>query len=84
MNSVNASTAEAELGGLFHNGKDAEPICQTLMDIGYPQPPTPTVTDKVRVEGITNDTVKQRRSKAIYMRFYWIRDQVKQGHFTVR
>jgi len=33
--------------------------------------------------GIANETVKQRRSKAMDMRFYWIRDRIKQGQFTV-
>jgi hypothetical protein len=33
--------------------------------------------------GVANKTVKQRRSKAIDMRYHWIRDRVTQGHFTV-
>ena len=33
--------------------------------------------------GIANDTVKQRRSKAIDMRFCWIRDRVRQGQFKI-
>jgi hypothetical protein len=34
-------------------------------------------------DGIANDTVKQRRSKAIDMRFYWIKDRVANGEFIV-
>ena len=30
-----------------------------------------------------NSTVKQQRSKAIDMRFYWLRDRVEQGQFRV-
>jgi hypothetical protein len=33
--------------------------------------------------GIINDTVKQRRSKAMDMRFYWVRDRTRLGHFIV-
>ena len=33
--------------------------------------------------GIANDTVKLRRSKAIDMRYHWIRDRVRQGVFRV-
>ena len=31
--------------------------------------------------GIVNRTIKQRRSNAIDMHFYWIRDRVNQGQF---
>jgi hypothetical protein len=80
---VVSSAAEAELGALFHNGKDAAWLRTTLADMGHPQPPTPMQTDNSCAAGIANDTVKQRRSKAIDMRFYWVRDRVKQGQFVV-
>jgi hypothetical protein len=46
-------------------------LCNTLADLGHPQPPTPIQTDiSWCAAGIINDiTVKQRRSKAIDMRF---------------
>ena len=33
--------AEAELGTLFHNGKEACPIHVPLAELGHPQPATP-------------------------------------------
>jgi hypothetical protein len=52
--------------------------------MGHPQPATaPIATDNSTATGIANDTVKQKRSKAIDMRFYWIRDRVRQGQFQV-
>jgi hypothetical protein len=33
--------------------------------------------------GIANDTVKQKRSKAMDMHFYWIRDRFHQGQYLV-
>jgi hypothetical protein len=33
--------------------------------------------------GYSNDTIKQKRTKAIDMRFYWIKDRVKQGQYNV-
>ena len=30
-----------------------------------------------------NDTIKQKQSKAIDMRFYWIRDCTLQDHFKI-
>jgi hypothetical protein len=68
---------------LFHNGKEAAMLRTTLEDMGHPQPATPIQTDNACASGICNETVKQRRSKAMDMRFYWIRDRVKQGQFLV-
>jgi hypothetical protein len=52
--------------------------------MGHPQPATPIVTDNSTASGLANDTVKQKRPKAIDMRFYWIRDRVRQTQFQVR
>jgi hypothetical protein len=83
MREVLSSAAEAELAGLFHNAKETCPMQITLEELGHPQPPTPLQTDNSTACGIANDTVKQRRSKAIDMRFYWIRDRVRQGQFFI-
>lgn len=80
---VVASAAEAELGALYYNAKEAAWLRTTLTDMGHPQPATPIVTDNSCAAGIVNDTVKQKRSKAIDMRFYWVRDRIRQGQFTV-
>ena len=81
MREVLSSAAEAELGALFHNGKEACPLRHALEELGHPQPATPMATDNSTASGIATDTVKQKRSKAIDMRFYWIRDRVRQGQF---
>ena len=83
LKEVVSSAAEAELAALFHNGKEACPLRTCLEELGHPQPPTPLVTDNNTAAGIANDTMKQRRSKAIDMRFYWIRDRVRQGQFII-
>ena len=83
MKNVVASAAEAEVGALFHNAQDACTLRQTLLDLGHPQPPTPIQTDNACANGIMNDTVKQKRSKAIDMRYYWLRDRVRQKQFKV-
>jgi len=80
---VCAAASEAECAGLFYNGKDAVPIRTTLEELGWEQDPTPMDTDNSTAEGIANDTVKQRRSKAIDMRYYWVRDRCRQGQFLV-
>jgi hypothetical protein len=51
--------------------------------MGHPQPATPIQTDNTCAAGIANGTINQRRSKAIDMRFYSVRDRVAQGQIIV-
>ena len=83
MNQVLASATEAEVGALFYTAQDACTLRTALIFLGHHQPATPLQTDNACAEGIANDTVKAKRSKAMDMRFYWIRDRVKQGQFLI-
>ena len=78
-----ASAAEAEAGGMFHNGQTSTPLQISLHELGFTQLPTPIKTDNSAAEGIVTATVRQKRSKAIEMRFYWMKDRVKQKDFFV-
>jgi hypothetical protein len=78
-----ASAAEAEVAALYMNAQEMVPMRQCLIELGHPQPPTPIKTDNSTATGIINGTIKQKRSKAIDMRFYWLRDRVKQKQFDV-
>jgi hypothetical protein len=70
MQAVLSSASEAELR-------------VTLEEMGYPQPATPVQTDNSTACGIANDNIKQQRSRAIDMRFYWVHDRVRQGQFNI-
>ena len=83
IQSILSSAAEAELGALFYNAKDGCMLRNTFLDLGHPQPPTPIQTDNACAAGIANNTVKQKRSKAIDMRLYWVRDRVRAKEFMV-
>ena len=84
MRNVMASAAEAETGGLFINGQEATYIRNLLEEMGHPQNgPTTIITDNSTANGFANSTMKIKRSKAMDMRFYWIRDRVNQGQFKV-
>ena len=51
--------------------------------MGHPQPATKMITDNNTAEGIIKGTLKQKRSKSIDMRFYWLKDQQEQGQFDI-
>ena len=53
-----------------------------LEDLGYPQPPTIILCDNKCAVGIATDAARAKRSKAIDMRWHWIRDQVRQNVFN--
>jgi predicted transposase YdaD len=53
----------------------------TLEELGHHQPPTPLHTDTTTTTGYSNGTIKQKRTRAMNMRFYWVKYRVKQGQF---
>ena len=73
-----ASAAEAELGALFLNCQEAVPVYIMLEEMVHSQPPTPVQVDNSTALGIATGTIKQHKSKAMEMRFYWIRDRKNQ------
>jgi hypothetical protein len=40
-------------------------------------------TDNTTTTGYSNGTIKQKRTKAMDMLFYWIKDRVEKGQFNV-
>ena len=80
---VVASAAEAELASLFMNAQHGAQLRAILNDLGYPQPPTVILCDNSCAVGIAQNSIQQKHSKAIDMRFYWVQDRVAQGQFVV-
>jgi hypothetical protein len=80
---VMSSAAEAEIGAVFINAKEGAVLRSTLEELGHKKPPIPMETDNTTATGYINGTIKQKRTKAMDMRFYWIKDRVKQGQFNV-
>jgi hypothetical protein len=83
IKNVVSSASEAEVAALYLNAQEMVPMRQCLEELGHPQPATPLKTDNSTATGIINNTIKQKRSKAIDMRYYWLRDRVQQGQFNV-
>jgi hypothetical protein len=78
-----ASAAESEVGACFHNAQSGAPLRVTLAELGHTQPPTPLRTYNSTAFGIVNETIKQKRSKAMDMRYHWLTDRVRQKQFDV-
>ena len=72
------SAAEAEVGALYTNDQEILPMRQCLEELGHKQLATPLKTNNSTAKGIINNTIKQKSSKAMEMRFYWLRDRTLQ------
>ena len=62
-----ASVAEAELGALFMNSKDARVIRLILAEMRHRQHPTPIHYDTKTSTGTANGTMKKHRSRSMEM-----------------
>ena len=81
IKAVMSSAAEAETGALFLNAKLAVPIRHTLEELGHPQGKTPIQTDNSTAYGIVNNKIQPKQTKAMDMRFYWLKDREAQNFF---
>ena len=81
IKAVMSSAAEAELGAMFINAREAVPARITLEELGHKQPKTPMQIDNSTAVGVVNNNIQPRRTKAMDMRFHWLRDREAQGQF---
>jgi hypothetical protein len=78
---VCSSSHEAEYAALFINGQHAEQLRATLLDLGYPQSPTPIIGDNETSIGVATGSKRIRRSQSMDMRYNWIKDRASMNHF---
>ena len=83
MRNVLDITMEAGLRALFVNCQRGAAMCMAIIDMGHAQPPTPALKDNSTGDVFVNDNIRQRRSRAIDMRFYWFKDRVRKGQFLM-
>ena len=81
IKAVMSSAAEAELGALYINAKHAVPMRHTLEELGHPQGRTPIQTDNSTANGVINGKIQSKQTKAMDMRFYWLKDREAQNFF---
>jgi hypothetical protein len=68
---------------LFVNAKEGTVTRTTLSVMGHNQDATDLTIYNNTADGIINNTVQQKRSKAMDMRFYWIKDILEQKQFDI-
>ena len=81
IKTVMSSVAEAELGALYINFCEAIPARHLLEAMGHHQPPTPMQTDNSTTWGVVTNKIQPKRTKAMDMRFHWLRCRANQRQF---
>ena len=83
IKAVLTSAAESEMGGLYINAKYAVPQRTLLIEMGHPQPPTPIQTNNSTAYGVVSNKIQPKATKAMDMRFHWLRDREAQKQFRI-
>ena len=78
LKSIVSSAAECEIAAAFENGLDAVVIRRALIEMGHPQPPTPIQVDNTIAQRFIDGTIKEKRTKSIDMKYYWLKDREQQ------
>ena len=76
-----SSAAESELGAIYINCRKAIPAQHLLKAMGHNQPPTPMKTDNSTALGVVTNKIHTKRTKAMDMRFHWLRCHANQRQF---
>ena len=80
---VMTSATEAELAALYIMAREAVYIRIILEEMGHKQPPTPLQMDNLMAEAVINGKITPKRTKAMDMRFHWLRDRECQEQFRI-
>jgi hypothetical protein len=83
IKAVMSSAAEAKLGSININAKEAVYLRQILFKMGHAQPQTPIQTDNMTAEGVINNKIQAKCTKAMDMQFHWLCNRGAQGQFKI-
>ena len=81
INFFMSSAAKTELGVILITWKELVPICQTLIEMVWPQPPTPIQTDNSTDAGVLNETIISPKTKSTDLRLHWLICRESQQQF---
>jgi hypothetical protein len=74
IDAVMLPAADAELGALFLNAREAVHLQRILAELGHPQLKTPIQTDNLMAEGVINSTIQPKHTKSMDMQFEWLKN----------
>jgi len=80
---VCSAASETEYASLYETGCALMPVRTILAALDFPQETTTIYTDNLIAKNICARLVRPKRSKAIDMRYHWIRDRVDDKYFDV-
>jgi hypothetical protein len=79
---VMSSATEAKLGALYIMAREAVYVRMILEEMGHKQPATPVQTDNAMAKAVINAKIQpKKQTKAMDMRFHWLRDRQTQQQF---
>ena len=73
--------ANAEVGALYINSRQAIPVRQFLQEMGHSQPPTPIQTDNTTVLGFVTKKLQPKATKSTKMTYGFMRDRQDRKQF---
>jgi hypothetical protein len=80
IKAVMSLAAEAKVGALFINCREAVPARHVLKFLGHPQLPTPIQTDNTTALGVVNQNV-MKKLKSMDMKYHWLQCRINQKQF---
>ena len=81
IRNVMTSAADAEIGALFINTRQAIPARYLLEEMGHKQPPTPVQTDNTTALGFVTKNLQPKATKSTDMQHWYLRDKRDQKQF---
>ena len=81
IKAVMSSAAEAEIGALYLNSRQAIPARTCIIKMGHLQPPTPVQTDDMTALCFVLKNLQLKATKSIDMKFWWMRCRAAQQQF---
>ena len=65
--------AEAEIGAILVTAKELVPMSQTMIEMEWPQPPTPIQIENSTAAKLANYTIIVQKTKFTDLRLHWLR-----------
>ena len=78
IKNVMSSAAEAEIGALFINSRQAIPVRTVPEEMGHVHPPKPIQTDNTTALGFVSKNLQPKATKSADMKYWWMRDRSDQ------